>query len=274
MRDARDGYAPHPAWRNCPRGAESPIIRPMRALGFVLAIGLLPAAGCALRDAPYRFRAPGVSGVQAGDLESRDDAASPANDGDRRDGMVASAAHLGFAELERPAPRTGPVPAADALADTLRGMVGLREPDATEVGFVMAALATLGAALDDDLRAVADGPALVAIAEARNATEVDHQPLLGDLVVFDDVVRKAAASAIGVVVARRDDGTVELVYLSRGVVRRGFMNREHPDQKRDAEDRVLNTIIRQRHGSGRKGHGDLTAQVFATYIRLDALSDR
>jgi hypothetical protein len=153
-------------------------------------------------------------------------------------------------------------------------MVGLRERDATDVGFVMSALATLGAAIDDDLRASADGPALLAMAEARQATATEHAPLLGDLVVFDRVTRHEPASALGVVVSSRDDGTVEFVYLRRGVVRRGFMNREHPDRKRGPAGRVLNTIMRQRSGSGSKGQGDLTAQVFATYIRLDALSDR
>lgn len=249
----------------------------MRAVWLIIAIGLAPA-GCALRDAPYRFRAPGVAGVTAADLERR--GAREVSDGYDDQGRREHD-EVGFAVDARPgelAPVSDPESEAsaprDPLAETLRAMVGLRERDATDVGFVMSALATLGAAIDDDLRASADGPALLAMAEARQATTTEHTPLLGDLVVFDRVTRGEAASALGVVVSSRDDGTVEFVYLRRGVVRRGFMNREHPDQKRGPAGRVLNTIMRQRSGSGSKGQGDLTAQVFATYIRLDALSDR
>jgi hypothetical protein len=240
------------------------------SLLYPAVLASLTLAGCALRDAPYRFRAPGVAGVQTGELA-------------RRGGETPVARARTYEAIDRPAAHEfghvatrrhgGEVTTGNALADTLRAMVGLREHDATSVGFVMTALATLGASVDQDLRGAADGPALVAMAAARGATTTEHEPLLGDVVVFDRVVRDAPASGLGVVVSRAGDATVEFVYLARGVVRRGFMNLEYPSDKRDDDGRVRNTIIRQREGAGRKGQGDLTAQAFGTYIRLDALSE-
>jgi len=231
----------------------------------------LAATGCALRDAPYRFRAPVVSSVNAGQPPSASDHDDSGWDAPapRRPPAMATTAPAPF----RPPPAKEPA-AGGPLADTLRSMVGLREKEATPVRFVFDALATIGADVAPELRDAADGPALLALAHDRHAAAPDHHPLLGDLVVFDDVQPHQDASGVGVVVSSRADGTVEFVYLARGVVRRGWLNLRHPSDKRDAQGRVLNTIIRQKRGDGRKGKGDLTGQLFATFIRLDGLAPR
>ncbi len=231
---------------------------------------LAGAAGCAQRAAPYHFRAPVVSSVSAGQPpRARDDS----DDGWEAPPGRRSPSSATPAPFRPPPPRDVPA-TGGPLAETLRSMVGLREKEATPVRFVLDALATIGADVDSSLRDAADGPALLSMAQDRHASDADHHPLLGDLVVFDDVLPHQSASALGVVVGSRPDGTVEFVYLGRGVVRRGWLNLRHPSDKRDEHGRVLNTIIRQKRGDGKKGKGDLTGQLFATFIRLDGLAPR
>jgi hypothetical protein len=244
-------------------------------------------AGCAQRSAPYRFRGPVVSGVSAGELPTRDrgDDGAADRDGAAGDDFRDLEPLVATAPVRRRSPlaprRSEPSPATSSasespLADALRSMVGLREREATPVGFALSALATIGAALDERVRDLPDAAALVAYAESRGALEHDrgHEPLLGDLVVFDNVDRGQPASALGVVVATRDDATVEFIYLRRGVVRRGYLNLAEPARKRADDGKAMNTILRQKDGRGKKGRGDMAGQLFAGFIRLDGLSAR
>lgn len=240
--------------------------------------------GCAQRSSPYRFRSPVLSGVSAAELPPPGDEATPdeavpepAPASPPRVAATRSRPTVHVPPADAPAPEQPAVTTGDLgspLADTLRSMVGLREAEATPLSFAITALSTIGADLDEAARDLADGEALVALAEARGATATEGTPLLGDLVVFDGVVDRKPASAVAVVVSVDRAGTVELIYLARGVIRRGYMNLSHPRKKRDANDAVLNTIIRQKDGNGRKGRGDLTADRFRAFIHLDALAPR
>lgn len=239
------------------------------------------AAGCTQRAAPYRFRGPVVSGVQAGELPPPgDDSLPDAESAPAPRPVVVASRRTAAARVVHAdrGPSTSPVRETSTrggpLADTLRGMVGARDRNGTALSFALSALATIGADLDERVRDVADGEALVALAESRGATSTNGEALLGDLVVFDDVVDRAPASAIGVVVAVAGDGTLEFVYLARGVVRRGYVNLARAHEKRDDEGRALNTIIRQKQGNGKRGRGDLAGQRFRTFIHLDGLSAR
>jgi hypothetical protein len=158
------------------------------------------------------------------------------------------------------------------LAETLRTLVGRREPDATDIAFAFSALTSLGAPVDGELTAVTRGTDLVAIAERRGALAGRGGDVLrGDLLVFDKVEGGRLASLIGVAVARRDDGTVEFVYLARGVIRRGWVNPARPKVKRRDDGRVLNTFVRHNDGGLPRSAPTLAGELLATVIRLDAL---
>ncbi len=239
----------------------------------LLAIPALVGTGCERRNAPYRFRAPLVSSVRA-----------------EQPGAIVAARSSG-AEPERPAARTlsgfraaskmsavAATPRAELpggpLADALRALVGTRKPDSSQVGFLLDTLSAIGARPDERLRNSRTAQELIRLADARGAAAAKASPLLGDIAVFDQVFAKEPSSVLGVVVATHPNGTVEFVYLARGVVRRGFVNLSHRASKRDAQGRVLNTILRQRAGRGRKGAGDLASDLFSTYLLLDRLHQR
>jgi hypothetical protein len=158
------------------------------------------------------------------------------------------------------------------LADTLRSMVGRREPEATDITFALAALGSLGAPVDGELAAATRGRELVAIAERRGAlADRGSDVLLGDLVVFDEVEGGRPSSLVGVAVGRSGEGTVEFVYLARGVIRRGWVNPARPTVKRHDDGRVLNTFVRHNDGGLPRSAPTLAGELLAAVIRLDAL---
>jgi len=157
------------------------------------------------------------------------------------------------------------------LANALRALVGSRRRDLSQVQFVLETLDAIGARTGAWLRATTTADQLLSSAGRRHAADPHAPALLGDIAVFDRVFREQPSSVFGVVVGTDARGTVEFVYLARGVVRRGFVNLVHPDSKRDRDGRVLNTILRQKDGRGKKGAGDLASQLFSTYLRLDRL---
>jgi hypothetical protein len=152
-------------------------------------------------------------------------------------------------------------------------MVGARDGQATDVDLALSALRDVGAALDPALTRVRTGRDLVALARRRGALDAASQPLLGDLVVFDAVVAREPASQVGVVVSTDSNGTIEFVYLARGVVRRGWVNPIHREHSRDDAGRVLNTFLRHSDGRDPRGTRYLSGELFATFIRLDRLLD-
>jgi hypothetical protein len=221
----------------------------MRPIGLLAIAAALLAAGCAKRDMPYRFRAPLVDGIAAPDVPRR--------------------RLLPTRALPRvdPVPATPIPPKAGPKAAALYGFVGQRNSEDHHVEFALRALDAIEVRVPAALRAAADGPALVEAARARDALSTSP-PLLGDLVVFDDLQGLGPSCLVGVVVSSRKDGTAEFVYLAMGVVRRGYLNRARPTDKRDRDGRVLNTWLRAKRGHYSKG---LAGDAFATYIRLDRL---
>jgi hypothetical protein len=153
-------------------------------------------------------------------------------------------------------------------------MVGKRDLESSDVGFVLAALAALGARLDPKAAALASGDALVELARERGAFAGDGDALLGDLIVFDRVMARRPASLVGVVVSSDNQGTIEFVYLTRGVVRRGFVNPRRRGEKRDQTGRVLNTFVRHSDGDNPAGTHYLAGELFAGVVRLDRLLGR
>ncbi|HLU68507.1 MAG TPA: hypothetical protein VKZ63_19620, partial [Kofleriaceae bacterium] len=128
------------------------------------------------------------------------------------------------------------------------------------------------------LAAIADGPALVELAEARGALVrggpgegITEPPRLGDLLVFDRTTGAERASQVAVAVSVDDRGVVEFVYLARGVVRRGFLSLARPGEKRDERGSVLNTHLRANDGGDPRGTPSLAGQLFAATIRLARL---
>jgi hypothetical protein len=247
----------------------------MRARFAVLTLLLLATTvGCAKRAAPYRFRANLVSSVHAPALNPRPHRSPSARlvaaraNPRRAHRTPVAVPHVVTSIPAKPlASQKGPT-----LADQLRATVGTRDSKSSHTEHALAALAGIGASLDPGVLAADIGKELLDIAKERDATSTDS-PLLGDLVVFDNVVGRKDASLIGVVVSTDNRGTVEFVYLARGVVRRGYMNRNHPATKRDDAGRVLNTHVRHNDGKNPRGTRYLAGELFATYIRLDRLLD-
>lgn len=238
-----------------------------RATAVLVAIvTTAPLAACQPRAEPYRFRGPLVGSVAAAPIEAG--STRPSRPGD---GRAPPAGRPALAASEAIA-IDAPDPDASGLADELRSLVGVRDGQATHVSFALDVLAHMGVSLDGELYRLERGKELVDIARRRGALG-DDPPLLGDLVVFDDVRDGEPASLIGVVVASDRHGTVELIHLSRGIVRRSFVNRHHPFRARDGDGRAQNTFIRP----GRPGDSSdtryLAGELFATFIRLDRLAD-
>lgn len=240
----------------------------------ILLAAVLAAAGCAKRDAPYHFRAPLVTSVSAPDLRAdrtpRPKPRVEVREYPARPGAESAPAPEPPVRVEIP---SEPLESDDGpnLADTLRGMVGEEDEGSTHLDFARDALLASGAGLDRALREVEEGEELVALAQERGAFEESGSPLLGDLVVFDAVVGDEPASLIGVVVSADSEGTVEFVYLGRGVVRRGYVNPIRPSLQRDDAGRAVNTFVRGTDGGDPAGTRYLAGELFAGFIRLDAL---
>jgi hypothetical protein len=79
------------------------------------------------------------------------------------------------------------------------------------------------------------------------------------------------ASLVAVVVSTDSRDVVEFVYLARGVVRRGYLSRAHPADKRDADGRVLNTFIRHSDGGDPADTRYLAGELYGGLVRLDRL---
>jgi hypothetical protein len=234
-------------------------------------VGLLAAlllSGCTRRAQPYSFRAPLVAGVRAERLPPR----LPAR--------AAPVAPIAPPRLP-PVPVRSAEPAAVARiavapargpADRLRDLVGMRDRTGTDLELALLALEAAGWAIPPALRGLDDGAALVARARERSAFDAADVPAPGDLVVFDEVVAGRPASLVGVVAAVDDRGVVEFVYLARGVVRRGFAHPGRAAEQRDADGRILNTLVRHLDGAAPRGARFLAGELMSGYVRLQRLS--
>lgn len=257
---------------------------------------LVTAAACGPRNQhPYHFRSPLLGSVSAPplpQLERIQDTGDRLEETgtEKRQQRVAVTPRRAM-EIPPAAVPATPVPrvrrsipsevlatvSGEELAARLRGMVGRRDDDATHLQVALAALRDLGAPLDPELSRVEDGPALVALAERRGALTAATRgaPLpslrLGDLLVFDRVVAADPASLVAVVVSVDQRGVVELIYLARGVVRRGFAFPPEPSARRDVTGRVLNTFVRHSDGADARGTRHLAGDLVAAAISLDRL---
>lgn len=246
----------------------------VRAPACAIAILAVAVTACAgRRHLPYRFRGPMVGSVSAPELSPED-----AADGERTARARARVRAIPRGEPPpRPVRTATPSPAlaagdGEALAARLRAMVGQRDRDRNDLSFAFFALEQLGAtATAGELGGVDTGRALVALAREREALQTDGAPQLGDLVVFDHVEGGRPASLTGIVVTSDADGTIEFVYLARGVVRRGLVNLARPDVSRDEFGRALNTFVRHSDGRDRRGARYRAGELFSTFIRLDRL---
>ncbi len=244
-------------------------------------------AGCGRRAVAYHFRAPLVGAVNASPRLSQPD---PAPALDPEPDPVRARYREGGRDHRRG--RGGPVGrrpvrlaiASDSLraadgdpAAGLRALVGGHDEQSSHVQFALATLSGLGAGLDPRLRSADDGPALRDLAAERGALIVADEPAaaarprLGDLLLFDAVVADEPTSLVAVAISNDSRGVVEFIYIARGVVRRGFLDRAHPTDKRDADGRVLNTFIRHSDGNDPRGTRYLAGELYAATIRLDRL---
>lgn len=285
--------------KNWPRGGRATYHAVMVRLSLLFAGCITMAtAGCARRDAPYRFRSPLLGAVAAADVvaprareklpseetardfspqdTSRD--VSPTDITQHFSSRPRTSAPPPLSE-DRPIRSEQPARAlsgqGQSLAVWLRGLVGARDRNTTNVDLAIRCEVAMGARLDADLRAIHSGADLLAAANERDAfiasSEADALPLLGDLVVFDDVEPGERASLIGVVVSTDTRGTIEMIYLARGVVRRGFVTPEKPGLTRDASGRALNTFVRAGRPADPLDTEYLSSTLYAGYIRLDKL---
>ena len=231
------------------------------------AIAAVLLSACAAREAPYRFRSPMLGGVHASEPKRPRPEKRPA--AEQASDLAQEFPKHRSAPINRPALEPG---ASPALADVLRGLVGHRDADSSHLEFAFQATAAVGAQLDPEVASLDRGSALVALARARDAIGGTVGALVGDLVVFDRVVGRRSASLVGVVVSRRRDGTVEFVYLARGIVRRGWLNNRRPAVKRRDDGRVLNTFVRHSNGGSPRGTKYLAGELFASIVKLDRLT--
>ena len=240
-------------------------------------------AACSVRPAAYHFRSPLVGAVSA-DRVALPERAEPVPV--RNPVQPSRLASAESADSPQPKPQVKTIPArslapADrghSLAARLRELVGARDDEASHVQFALATLGHVGARLDDQVRDVQSGAELVALAEQRSAImplaseSIASPPRLGDLLVFDEVVDKEPASLIAVVVSIDERGAIEMIYLGRGVVRRGWVTPQRPDDTRDDQGRVLNTFVRHSDGRDPRGTRYLAGQLVRAIIRLDQLT--
>lgn len=242
-------------------------MRPWAIAGLLAALTL---TACARRSHPYPFRAPLVAAVRAERLPPRRPPAPPMTTPRAPAPRVAA-----IAPARQAAPPTSmEVIASRGPADRLRELVGVRERTATDLELALVALDAADLAIPPALRGLEDGAALVERARAHDAFDAGEPPQTGDLIVFDEVVPGRQASLIGVVIAVDDRGVIEFVYLTRGVVRRGFADPARPGQQRDPGGRILNTLVRHLDGAPPRGARFLAGELLAGYVRLERLPGR
>ena len=252
------------------RGVNAPSLSAMRwALVMTCAVWMSVAvSACQARGEPYRFRGPLVGSVRAADFDRMTEERA---ESDAHRVTASRAPLIETGDLPRAAP---PPIAPSGLADELRSLVGVRDGDSTDLKFALDVLAHLGVSVDAELGEIERGAQLVALARARGAVDEAGPPLLGDLVVFDAVRSDEPASLVGVVVSADRRGTVELIHLSRGIVRRSFVNPRRPETARDGEGRALNTFIRPGRPGDARDTRYLAGELFSAYLRLDRLARR
>lgn len=142
-------------------------------------------------------------------------------------------------------------------------------------GFVMAAHARAGLELSGNSRSLWD--------DAKEAgTTHQARPRPGDIAFFDDTYdrngngrRDDPLTHVAIVLDVERDGTILLAHGGTSQGRTTLrMNLQHPDQRTDAEGRVLNDPLRARRRGEPDGPGHLAGELFRGFARPgDASSD-
>jgi len=98
------------------------------------------------------------------------------------------------------------------------------------------------------------------------------QPAPGDFILFDNTYDRNRnrklddpLSHVGVVVAVRDDGTVEFVHVGSGRVRRGHMNLDHPWSRKDRSGNPLNDQLRRKTRNDPRKTRYMAGELFRTF---------
>ncbi|HEY4057625.1 MAG TPA: hypothetical protein VGM39_13510 [Kofleriaceae bacterium] len=95
------------------------------------------------------------------------------------------------------------------------------------------------------------------------------EPQPGDLLVFDRVESDSTSDCIGLVIARDDRGVTEFLYLGGGVYRRAFVDVSRPAVRRDKEQRVVNSFMRNGKRWPAKGQHYLSGELLGHVIHAN-----
>ena len=155
----------------------------------------------------------------------------------------------------------------------LRARVGKRDKRVTHVQFTLDTLGSLGFPLDPNVRSSQTGSALVDAAKKRNAFATKATPRAGDMVYFEKATGQKDSSLVGTVVKTDSRGTIEFVYIVRGIVRRGFVNPGFPSSKRDSKGRILNTFVRAGEHRDPRRMKYLAGELFKGVLRTRGLGE-
>lgn len=155
--------------------------------------------------------------------------------------------------------------------DDLRTLVGSRDGRG-HIAFALAVAAALGP--DAAAATAKDGPALVELARERGALgDPDVSRVeAGDLLVFDRVTDDDPATLVAVALGKDDRGVVEMLYLARGVVRRGFVDPTRAKVRRDKEGRVVNTYLRHTKDQPPDGTRYLAGELLSHVIHTHSMT--
>jgi hypothetical protein len=258
-----------------------------------LAAALLAMAACATRTQPYRFASPMIGGadVPPPALPSAAPAHAPrpqtlANHASPHTTTATGSAgisvtappllasaeaadaipHTGVVFSHLPAPHRIPSDAALPAVRTpldLRTLVG-RRTKADPFALTLEWANALGAHIPVP---GAREPLLAWARETHALLPLDTPTQPGDLLVFDQIESDRDADLIAVVIARDDRNVSELVYVSGGVIRRGFIDPNRPALRRDHHGVIVNTFMRSGRRWPPKGTHYLAGELLANVIR-------
>ncbi len=142
-------------------------------------------------------------------------------------------------------------------------------------GFVSGVMTQVGVPMDGTVASIYD---LAVVHDQLHWREV---PLVGDLIVWDNTTDRNGngewddpSTHIGVVIDVEDDGTAIFAHsgTSRGRVI-GRMNLTRPDDRKDADGTVVNSVLRSYSRGDPQTAGYTAAELFSAFITVDPSKD-
>ena len=209
---------------------------------------------CTYRDTPYYFHGAGVSGVQ---LSS-----------DRRHYRSRQAYGV-MLSSHIPQARLTPIDLDNSPQNKLRALTGTRTNN-NDVQTMIQAAAGLDIIFPKKIRQLKQCSHWVYTAQQRTKIPDRTNALTGNLIVFG-TAKKPKSFLCGIIINKNEQDTVEYLYLSRQIIRRGFMNLNHPSKKRDSHGRVLNTFIKGTSGGASGSIRYLAGRRFFSYLPVSSL---